>query len=219
MDEVARPGWAPYQDRADAGARLADAVGRLRLRRPLVLALPRGGVPVARVVADAIGAPLDVLLVRKIGAPGHRELGLGAIGEDDVEVLDRMRIVALGIAPEAVATVIAEERRELARRVERYRAERPGLGVAGRDAVIVDDGVATGGTAAAAIEIVRHRGARRVILAVPVGARRSLEDLGRVADRVVCPIEVEGSFAVGGWYRDFHQLTDEEVIGLLDPER
>ena len=217
MDDAdARPGWAPYRDRAEAGQRLAEELADLDLHRPLVLALPRGGVPVGRAVADALGAALDVLLVRKIGAPGHRELGVGAIGEDDVEVLDTDRIAALRLPPDAVDRIIAEERRELARRVTRYRALGRRHEVRERDAVVVDDGVATGGTARAAIEVVRHRGARRVVLAVPVGSQTALDDLARVADRVGCPVSVPGPFAVGGWYRDFHQLDDDEVLALLD---
>lgn len=217
MDADARPGWATYRDRTQAGDRLADGVARLRLRRPVVLALPRGGVPVARAVADAIGAPLGLLLVRKIGAPGHRELGVGAIGEDDVEVLDHTRIAQLGISDEAIAAIVAEERDELDRRAEQYRSRRGTDDLTGRDVVIVDDGVATGGTAAAAIEVVRHRGARRVVLAVPVGSDRALADLQELADHLVCPIAVPGAFAVGSWYRDFHQLGDDEVVALLDP--
>lgn len=216
MDAGARPGWATYRDRAEAGQRLAEELVDLDLHRPLVLALPRGGVPVGRAVADVIGAPLDVLLVRKIGAPGHRELGVGAIGEDDVQVLDTERIAGLGLPPAAVDRVIAEERRELVRRVERYRSLGRRHDVDERDAVVVDDGVATGGTARAAIEVVRHRGARRVVLAVPVGSQYALGELARVADRVVCPVAVTGPFAVGGWYRDFHQLDDDEVLALLD---
>lgn len=217
MDDAdARPGWAPYTDRSEAGRRLAERLADLDLQRPLILALPRGGVPVGRAVADVLGAALDVLLVRKIGAPGHRELGVGAIGEDDVEVLDTDRIAALGLPPRAVEQVIAEERRELARRVERYRTGAGRHDVAQRDAVVVDDGVATGGTARAAIEVLRHRGARRVVLAVPVGSQQALDELARVADRVVCPMAVSGPFAVGGWYRDFHQLDDDEVLALLD---
>lgn len=216
MSDGTRPGWATYRDRTQAGERLADGVGRLRLRRPLVLALPRGGVPVGRAVADAIGAPLDVLLVRKIGAPGHRELGVGAIGEDGVEVIDRGHVTALGIDAATIDAIVAEERSELSRRIERYRHGVAPHEVTGRDVVIVDDGVATGGTAAAAIEVVRRRGAREVIVAVPVGAQHALEELARRADRVICPTEVTGPFAVGGWYRDFHQLDDDEVLTLLD---
>ncbi len=217
MDDAdARPGWATYRDRAEAGQRLAEDLVDLDLHRPLVLALPRGGVPVGRAVADVLGAPLDVLLVRKIGAPGHRELGVGAIGEDDVEVLDTGRIAALGLSPAAVQRVIVEERRELARRVERYRTLGRRHDVQERDVVVVDDGVATGGTARAALEVVRHRGARRVVLAVPVGSQKALGELAHDADRVVCPVTVTGPFAVGGWYRDFHQLDDDEVIALLD---
>ncbi len=217
MDDAdARPGWATYRDRTEAGQRLAEDLVDLDLHRPLVLALPRGGVPVGRAVADVLGAPLDVLLVRKIGAPGHRELGVGAIGEDDVEVLDTGRIAALGLSPAAVQRVIVEERRELARRVERYRTLGRRHDVQERDVVVVDDGVATGGTARAALEVVRHRGARRVVLAVPVGSQKALGELAHDADRVVCPVTVTGPFAVGGWYRDFHQLDDDEVIALLD---
>lgn len=217
MDGNARPGWATYRDRTQAGQRLADGVARLRLRRPLVLALPRGGVPVARAVADAIGAPLDLLLVRKIGAPGHRELGLGAIGEDGVEVLDHERIRQLGIPHADIDRIVAEERGELERRAAQYHVERATRDLTRHDVVIVDDGIATGGTVAAAVEVVRHRGARRVVVAVPVGSDRSLAVVHGLVDHLVCPVAVPGAFAVGSWYRDFHQLDDAEVVALLDP--
>jgi putative phosphoribosyl transferase len=204
-----------YTDRDSAGRELAGELARLRLRSPVVLALPRGGVPVGRAIAAELDAPLDVLLVRKIGAPGHRELGVGAVGEDDVTVLDHDRIDALGIDRAAVAAIAQEERAELARRAELYRGGRPLVDLAGRDAIVVDDGIATGGTAVAAVEVVRHHDPAQVVVAVPVGADSGLARLAAVADRVVCPLSVSGPFAVGSWYRDFHQLDDDEVADLL----
>lgn len=204
-----------YPDRASAGGELAGAVARLDLADVVVLALPRGGVPVAYEIATALGTPLDVLLVRKVGAPGHRELGLGAVGEEGVTVLDTALIDRLRVDPGEIERTASAERIELERRASIYRGSRPPIDVAGRDAVIVDDGIATGGSAAAAVEVVRRRGARRVVVAVPVAAESGAGRLREVADEVVCPLTVPGSFAVGAWYDDFHQLDDDEVVELL----
>jgi putative phosphoribosyl transferase len=204
-----------YPDRVTAGRYLATALVRERLVRPVVLALPRGGVPVACEVADALLAPLDVLLVRKLGAPGQPELGLGAISEGDVEVVDDRLLAALQVSPQTLSAIAARERAELDRRVALYRGDRTPIDVDDHDAVVVDDGIATGGTARAAIEVLRHRGARRVVVAVPVAPADTVEELSRLADLVVCPRVVTGRFAVGMFYDDFHQLTDDEVIRLL----
>lgn len=206
----------PYRDRRTAGRWLARAVkAQVHLDDPVVLALPRGGVPVAAEVATALQAPLDVLLVRKLGVPGHRELGVGAVGEGGVVVRDDDRIRRLGIAPQALSQVEAEEQAELDRRLARYRGERAPVALAGRDVVLVDDGVATGVTARAAVQVLRQRGARRVVVAVPVGAAAGVRDLRRLADAVVCPATVEGGFAVGAFYEDFGQLSDAEVVRIL----
>lgn len=205
----------PYRDRTTAGQELAEKLAALQLERPAVLALPRGGVPVGRAIAEALDAPLDVLLVRKIGAPGHPELGLGAVGEDGVTVLDRDRIHMLGVRLDTVEAIAEQERAEVARRAERYRGGRPLMPLEGHDVVIVDDGIATGGTAEAAVEVVRHHHPERVVVAVPVAAETGVARLEQVADDVVCPLSVPGAFAVGSWYEDFHQLDDDEVARLL----
>lgn len=204
-----------YRDRAAAGRRLADELGALQLTDPVVLALPRGGVPVGQVLAERLGAPLDVLVVRKVGAPGHRELGLGAVGERDVEVLDDAAMGRLGVRRADLEDTIAREHAEVRRRVARYRAGADPVPVTGRDAVVVDDGVATGVTARAAVDVVRRWDPRRVVLAVPVGAPRSLDELERTVDVLVCPLRPDGFRAVGLWYADFAQVTDDEVVAIL----
>lgn len=204
-----------YPDREAAGRDLARLVGRLRLHDPVVLALPRGGVPVARPVADRLAAPLDVLVVRKVGAPGREELGLGAVGEDGVTVLDPELIRYLGLDDAQVHRAVAKAHDELERRLRSLPPDRVAVDVTGRDAVIVDDGIATGGTALAAVDVLRHRGAARVVVAVPVAAAEGVRRLQAAADEVVCPHAVSGGFAVGAYYDDFHQLGDDEVAELL----
>jgi putative phosphoribosyl transferase len=204
-----------YPDRTAAGRELARLVGKLRLDDPVVLALPRGGVPVARPVADRLDAPLDVLVVRKVGAPGREELGLGAVGEDGVRVLDPELIRYLGLDDAQVDRAVAKADEELQRRLGSLPAERVAVAVSGRDVVVVDDGIATGGTALAAVDVLRHRGAARIIVAVPVAAAEGVRRLQAAADEVVCPHAVSGGFAVGAYYDDFHQLDDAEVTRLL----
>ncbi len=205
-----------YRDRAHAGEVLADALRGRTWVDPLVLALPRGGVPVAAPVAAAIGAELDVLVVRKVGAPGQPELALGALAEggDEVvwgEAVGHRRPRASG----PVDDVVAQERSELARRVHAYRGDRPAPAVAGRDVVVVDDGLATGATAEAALRSLADRSPRTVTLAVPVGPPRTIDRLAEVADEVVCPLVRADLTAVGVWYADFRQTTDAEVLRLL----
>ncbi|MGW3149615.1 phosphoribosyltransferase family protein [Streptomyces sp. NPDC001177] len=204
-----------FDDRTDAGRRLARRLEYLRGADVVVLGLPRGGVPVAYEVARALGAPLDVLVVRKLGVPWQPELGFGAIGEQNVRVLNEDVIRDTGLESAELAAVEEDERVELERRVREYRAGRAPVPLAGRTVVVVDDGLATGATAQAACRVVRGRGAARIVLAVPVGAGRALPLLRPVADEVVCLHSPAYFGAVGAWYRVFDQTGDDEVTDLL----
>jgi predicted phosphoribosyltransferase len=203
-----------FADRVEAGERLAVALARYKGADAVVLAIPRGGVIVGEAVARALGLPLDVVVPRKIGAPGNPELGLGAIAPG-VRVLDEWLIERLGVTEEYLEREIEAEEREIERRERVYRAGRPPVDVAGKVAIVVDDGVATGGTAIAALRWARAQGAARVVLAVPVAPPGSVPRLAREADEVVVLETPEPFFAVGEWYRRFDQTTDEEVIAAL----
>lgn len=204
-----------FVDRHEAGERLAEVLLGFASEDPVVLGLPRGGVPVAAEVASALHAPLDVLVVRKLGCPWQPELGVGAIGEGGVRVVNARLIEMLNISQEQLDQVAAREESEVARRVHRYRGDRLPVGVQGRTVIIVDDGLATGFTARAGIEVVRHLGARRVVLAVPVAPRETLEQLRAVADEVVALETPDPFFGIGQFYLDFAQTPDEEVTDLL----
>jgi putative phosphoribosyl transferase len=179
-----------------------------------VLGIPRGGVEVAAIVADSLEAPLDVVIPRKIGAPGNPELGLGAVA-GDVEVLDHRLIDLLGVSEEYLRRELEAQREEIARRSSVYRGNRPEVSLDGRLAIVVDDGVATGGTAAAAIRWAKARGASKVVLAVPVAPAEAVSRLAREADDVVVLAQPEPFYAVGQWYRDFPQVDDRRVVDLL----
>jgi putative phosphoribosyl transferase len=207
----------PFRDRADAGRQLADRVRNLQLVNPLVLALPRGGVPVAAAVADALHAPLEVFVVRKIGVPGHEEFGIGAVAEGVFDPVRSDAVDELGVNASDFAAFAQTARAEVDRRVQRYRSGRPLPDLRGRDVVLVDDGLATGVTAEAALRSLRVLGATRVVLAVPVCAQETAQRLAPLADDVVC-VQMPADFlAVGRWYEDFTQTTDDEVLALLRP--
>lgn len=203
-----------FADRVEAGERLAVALARYKGADAVVLAIPRGGVIVGEAVARALGLPLDVVVPRKIGAPGNPELGLGAIAPG-VRVLDEWLIERLGVTEGYLEREIEAEEREIERRERVYRAGRPPVDVEGKVAIVVDDGVATGGTAVAALRWARAQGADLVVLAVPVAPPGSVPKLAREADEVVVLETPEPFFAVGEWYRRFDQTTDEEVIAAL----
>jgi putative phosphoribosyl transferase len=204
-----------FADRADAGRHLAAGLHKYRDRDVVVLGLPRGGIPVAYEVATALGAPLDVLVVRKLGVPFQPELAFGAIGEGGVRVLNEAMLRRIGLSAADIAAVEDAERSELRRRVDAYRGGRPGVPVAGRVALIVDDGFATGATARAAALVARAHGAETVVLAAPIGAADTVADLQTVADDVVCLGAPPGFQAVGQGYDDFDQTSDEQVCALL----
>jgi putative phosphoribosyl transferase len=204
-----------FQDRGDAGRRLAAELASLADARPVIVALPRGGVPVAVEVASALGAPLDILTVRKLSAPGNPELGVGAVAEDGTAVLDPRSAGMLGMTQATLDATLTQESRELRRRVERYRDGRPPIPINGRTVIVVDDGLATGLTDLAAVRALRKRGARHIIVAVPVGSTESVSMLAEEADRVLCLMIRQPLFGVGTWYSDFAQVSDEQVLGLL----
>ncbi len=204
-----------FRDRADAGRQLAAALVDVAPAHAVVLALPRGGLPVAEPVATALGADLDVLVVRKIGAPQNPELAMGAIGQDGAHVLDEALVQRLGVTPSQVASVVAAECHELDRRVALYRAGRGPLRVRGRPVIIIDDGLATGSTAAAAVAVARHLGASHVTVAVPVGSQEAVAWLRTLADEVVCLSTPDWFRAVGEHYERFDQVPDDIVIATL----
>jgi putative phosphoribosyl transferase len=202
-----------FADRSDAGRQLGAAVAALGLVHPIVLGLPRGGVPVADEVALAIGAPLEVFVARKIGAPGHEEMGIGAVAEGlDEPVLTR---AARGVRADQLASLAADAMTELRRRVHRYRGDRPLPALAGAALVLVDDGLATGVTAEAAIGGIRRLGPARLVLAAPVCAPETAARLRPAVDDLVFLLQPVDLLAVGSWYADFRQTTDDEVLDIL----
>ncbi len=209
----------PFLDRADAGRRLAGLLAsQLTIERgagTVVLGLPRGGIPVAYEIARALDAPLDVILVRKVGLPAQPELAMGAIGEDGVRVVNADVVEAEHVSDREFAAVEERERAELSRRAARYRAGHPRVPLAGKTAIVVDDGIATGSTARAACQVARAHGAARVVLAVPVAPQASLDALASSADEVLAAEVPEPFLAIGQWYQDFSQTGDAEVVELL----
>src|ERR1039458_7462019 len=205
-----------FADRVDAGRRLAAKLGPLQGEDLVVVGLPRGGVPVALEVARALDAPLDVIVVRKLGVPFQPELGMGAIGEGGARVVDKAIQVAAGVSAEELAAVEASERAALARGVGRARGPPPPVSLVGRTVVVVDDGIATGSTARAACQVARAQGAARVILAVPVAPSDWTDRLAGDADEFACVDTPEPFYGVGQFYADFSQTTDDEVIACLE---
>lgn len=206
----------PYADRRHAGLVLAAQLAHLKGRRDLVVvALPRGGVPVAHEVARALDAPLDVFLVRKLGVPGYRELAMGAIASGGVRVLNDDVVSMYGLPGAVIDAVAREEQVELERRERAYRDGRTPLELRDRVVVLVDDGLATGSTMKAAVRAVRAHGPARVVVAVPVGAPETCREFASIADEIVCARTPDSFTAVGVWYRDFSQTSDEEVHDLL----
>ncbi|MDB5074708.1 MAG: putative phosphoribosyl transferase [Chloroflexi bacterium] len=206
----------PYANREAAGRYLATLLSHYAHQpNVIVLALPRGGVPVASEVAHALGAPLDVFLVRKLGVPGHEELAMGAIASGDVIVLNQELIEALHLQTDTIANVAMAERAELLRRELAYRDGRPPPVVKGRIVILVDDGLATGATMRAAARALRSQEPSRLVIAVPVAAPDTCAELRNEADEVICAVTPEPFMAVGYWYEDFSQVTDEEVRDLL----
>ncbi|MBJ7521056.1 MAG: dienelactone hydrolase family protein [Solirubrobacteraceae bacterium] len=205
-----------FSDRRDAGLRLAERLRHYAGEDPVVVALPRGGVPVAVQVADVLAAPMDILAVRKLGAPGHPELAVGAVAEDSVGVIDTRMVRVTSLSERDLDETLDRESVELDRRVHTYRGDRPRIELADRTVIIVDDGLATGLTDLAAVRAVRARGARRVVVAAPVGSRAAVELLGSEADDVVCAFIPRDLHSVGQWSADFSEVDDEEVLAVLE---
>jgi putative phosphoribosyl transferase len=204
-----------FADRADAGRRLAESLRFLVGQDVVVVGLPRGGVPVAFEVARALGAPLDVIVVRKLGVPVQPELGMGAVGEGGVRIVDREIVRRAGVSERELSTVEQRERAEVVRRSSRLRGDKTPVPLTGRTVIVVDDGMATGSTARAACQVVRAQGATRVVLAVPVGPEDIERRMRADADEIICLYKPVDFFAVGQFYDRFDQTIDREVVELL----
>ncbi len=207
-----------FSDRRDAGRQLGVQLGRYKAENPIVLALPRGGVPVGYEVARALGAPFDVYVVRKLGAPRQPELGIGAIAPGGVLVLDNDTILMLGITEQEIERIVAEEKVEMERRLHRFRGDKPTPNLRDQTIILVDDGLATGVTAYAAIQALRQTKPCKIVLAVPVCSTQSASALGAEVEDLVCLKPRPDFGAVGVWYKDFEQTSDEEVVRLLKRE-
>lgn len=209
----------PFRDRRDAGRRLAEKLAGYREESPVVFALPRGGVPVAFEVAVALDAPLDVVLARKLGAPGQPELGIGAVAQGGKRVMNARLVARLGIPEEYIERITRREMEKIESAGRRFMAGRSGGDLRGKTAILTDDGLATGVTARAAILAARDMGPRKVVLAAPVCAPQTSRVLRREVDALVCLESPEDLGAIGFWYRDFEQVSDEEVVELLETGR
>jgi predicted phosphoribosyltransferase len=211
---------ARFRNRVDAGRRLAAALSHYAGRADVVvLALPRGGVPIAFEVARALDAPLDVFVVRKLGVPGHEEVAMGAIASGGARVVDSALVRELGITERDIQAVADAEQRELERRERRYRGDRPLPDIAGRTAIVVDDGLATGASMRVAVAALRQEHPARIVVAVPIAPPETCDALRRDADDVVCALTPEPFYAVSLWYEDFSETTDDEVHDLLEQAR
>ncbi|MGD6850703.1 MAG: phosphoribosyltransferase [Candidatus Bathyarchaeia archaeon] len=208
-----------YSDRADAGRRLAAELKDFERKNAIVLAIPRGGVVLGYEIAQALNLPLDIIIPHKLGAPDNPELAIGAIAEDGTAILDQTLIAYMGVSREYISEESERQKKEIQRRLNRYRqgAEAPNL--KGQDVIVVDDGIATGSTMKAALASLKNRGTATITVAIPVGPPSTIEELKRLADRVVCPYMPEYFQAIGQFYSDFSQTTDEEVIELLKENR
>ena len=204
-----------FRDRQDAGRRLATMLEDYRAESPVILALPRGGVPVGYEVARHLRATLDVLVVRKVGVPWHPELGAGAVAEGGYLHISPDVVAAVGLTEEDLAATIDEKRKEVEARVRRFRAGRARAELRQRTVILVDDGIATGGTVRAALQAIKAASPRKVVLAVPVASPEILESLSPEVDRIVCPLVPANLYAIGLWYDDFRQVDDSEVVRLL----
>ncbi len=207
----------PIPDRHAAGQALAESLQHYAGRDDvIVLALPRGGVPVAAEIARTLDAPLDVMLVRKLGLPGHPELAMGAIASGGVRVMNDNVVRQSMVSPDAIEAVVEMESRELEHRESTYRGDRPWPDLKGRCVILVDDGLATGATMRAAIDAVKAQQPGCIVVAVPVAPPDTVRDLEPLVDEVVCPVQPESFMAIGQWYVDFHQISDAEVLALLE---
>ncbi len=212
-------GEPPFKDREDAGRKLAERLSRYKDEYPVVFALPRGGVPVGYEISRALGVPLEVFVARKLGAPGQPEFGIGAVAPGGVRILNEEVVRRLGIPDDYVERITEQETAELERRLRHFRGERPQPEVRGRTAILIDDGLATGVTARAAVRALRLLEPRRLVLAAPVCAAQTAELLGPEVDELLCLEAPPDLGAIGFWYKDFSQTTDEEVIELLERAR
>jgi predicted phosphoribosyltransferase len=208
-----------FFNRGDAGRRLAASLSDFEGKNGLVLAIPRGGVVVGYEIAHALGLPLDVIIPRKLGAPGNPELAIGAIAEDGTAILDKQLITYLDVGQEYITEESARQKEEIRRRLKLYRQTNTEPSLSGRDVIVVDDGIATGSTMKAALASVKNQGAASVTVAVPVGPPSTIQELERLTDRVVCLLMPEYFQAIGQFYGDFNQTSDEEVLLLLSKNR